>query len=65
MPTKVSEKKLFASVVLFISSFVLLFQVKLFDTPVRVSEKGLAFVIVSIVLMVVAVSLCKRAFTKV
>lgn len=64
MPTKVSEKKLFANIILLVSSVVLLTQVNLFNAPVRVSEKGLAMIAVSVMLMMAAVGLLKRAFVK-
>jgi uncharacterized membrane protein len=65
MPTKVSERKLLASIMLFASGCTLLLKAKLFAQPVYVSEKGLAFISVAIALIILAIILYRRALVKV
>jgi hypothetical protein len=65
MPAKVSERKLLVSIVLFVSSFVFLLNVKLFADPVRISEAGLVFLMMAFALLAIAVRLWKHAIVKV
>jgi hypothetical protein len=48
MPTKLSERNLILSVILFVIAIILLFNAKLFNVPVRISEKGIAFIVLGI-----------------
>jgi hypothetical protein len=64
MPVKVSEKKLFLSLVLFISGLALLWRVKLFPAPVHISEKGVAVALFSLLMIYISIRLYKRAATR-
>jgi uncharacterized membrane protein YiaA len=65
MPTKVSEKKLFFSVVLLTGAIMFLLNANLFNAPVRISEKGIAFVFAGIVLLTISIRLLRKAVVKV
>jgi hypothetical protein len=64
MPVKVSEKKFFLSLVLFISGLALLWRVKLFAPPVHISEKGVAVALFSLLMIYLSIRLYKRAATR-
>ena len=65
MPIKVSEKKLFGSVLLFVCSLTVLVNSKVFASPVRVSEVSLLIAFAVIAMLYFAVRLWKHAFVKV
>ena len=64
MPTKVSERKLFASIFLFAIALLVLLNVRLFASPVHVSEMGLLRLVLAFALLLLAAKLLKRAFVK-
>lgn len=65
MPTKVSERNLILSIVLFAIAIILLFSAQLFDAPVKISEKGIVFILLGIASAAFAVSYFKKAVEKV
>jgi hypothetical protein len=65
MPTKISEKKLFVSIILFAGALFLFFTAKLTNAPVQVSELGLLAMVAAIVLFIFGVRLLSRAIQKV
>ena len=64
MRIRVSEKKLFLSLVLLIAGLALLWRVKLFHAPVRISEKGLAVALFALLMIYLSHRLYKRAATR-
>jgi uncharacterized membrane protein YiaA len=65
MPTKVSERKLLTSIVLFTIASTFLFSAKLFNGTVKISEKGIAFIVIGITAAAIAVSYFRKAVEKV
>ena len=65
MPAIVSEKKLAIGLVCLAVSSLLWFNTTLVSAPVRVSEKGIAAVVVAVVLMGLAIRFLKGAIWKV
>ena len=65
MPTKVSERNLLTSVVLFTIATTLLFSAKLFNAPVQISEKGIAFIVIGLTAAAFAVKYVKKAIVKI
>ena len=51
MPTKISEKQLFLGVLLFLIGLAALLKTSLFISPVKVSERGILFLVVATVLL--------------
>jgi hypothetical protein len=64
MPVKISEKKLFISLFLFIAAVVVVFNVKLFNGRILIYEKGLLLLFISIVLFITSIYLFIRTITK-
>ena len=65
MPTKVSEKKLAIGIIYMVIGVIVLLNTSVINTPVRVSEKGILYVLLAFVLMGLGVRSFKRAILKV
>ena len=61
MPAKIAEKRLFAGVALFVLSVLLLFNTTLINTPIRVPEKGMALVLIAVILLILSVRLISKS----
>lgn len=64
MPTKVSERNLLLSTVLFVTAIALLFSAKLFKAPVEISEKGIAIVAMGIIAVLLSIKLFKKGISR-
>ena len=64
MLTKVSEKRLLIAIISFVAGTVLLLNVTLFASPVRVSEKGLLYFIIAFALFVFSLISFRRSVAK-
>jgi hypothetical protein len=64
MPTKVSERNLILSVAIFVIAIALLFNAKLFNAPVKISEKGILFIVLGATLSLVSIKLFKKAILR-
>jgi hypothetical protein len=64
MPTKVSERNLILSIALFTIAIILLVNAKLFNAPVEISEKGIAFIVIGITAAAFALRYFKKAVVK-
>lgn len=64
MPTKVSERNLLISVALFAIAAALLFNAKLINAPVEISEKGIALIVSGITVTAFAIKFFKKAVVK-
>jgi hypothetical protein len=62
MPTKLSEKKLLLSILLLIGAVVLFVNIKLFNAPVQISEKGILSIFLAGSLLTISIKLLKAAF---
>lgn len=65
MPTKISEKRLLASILFVAGALILFFTARLTYAPVHVSEKGLVAVLAAIVMLILGMKLFHRAIQKV
>jgi uncharacterized membrane protein YiaA len=65
MPTKVSERNLILSIALSAIAIALLFSAKLFNAPVQISEKGIAFIVIGITAAAFAARYFKKAIVKI
>jgi hypothetical protein len=61
MPTKVSEKKLAIGVVFIALGLMVLLNTTLITTPIRVSEVGILFCVLSIVLVGTGIGFFRKA----
>ncbi len=64
MRIKLLEKNLFAGIILLVVGVALLLSVSLIQTPVRVSEKGIAVALAAIYLILFSVNLFMRSYKK-
>jgi hypothetical protein len=64
MPVKVSEKKLILSLLFLAGAIILILNANLYNKPVHISEKGIAFVSAGIMLLAISVRLLRRSFLK-
>jgi hypothetical protein len=64
MPTKVSERNLLISIAIFLIAITLFFSAKLFNAPVRISEKGIAFIVLGLAAVVFAIRFLKKAIVR-
>ena len=65
MPRLVNEKKGLLALVLFSLGIFIFYRTELFAAPVRISEKGLGGIILSILLLVTGILVITRAIRKV
>jgi hypothetical protein len=61
MPAKVSERKLFLSLLFFAGAVILILNVNVFSAPVRISEKGLGLIVTAIALLGISVRMFRKA----
>jgi hypothetical protein len=64
MRIKLLEKNLFAGIILLVVGVALLLSASLIQTPVRVSEKGIAVALAAIYLILFSVNLFMRSYKK-
>jgi|GEM_PF-6646088 len=64
MRTKLSERNIILSLILFIVAIALLLTAKLFNGPVRISEKGIVFIVLAIMLSLFALRLLKKSIIR-
>ena len=57
MRVKIAEKRLFSGVALLVVSLLLFFYATLITTPVRISEKGMALLLIAVVSFILAIRL--------
>ena len=65
MPAKVSEKKLAFGILYMVIGVIVLLNTSVINTPVRVSEKGILFVLLAFVFIGLGIRSFKRAVLKV
>lgn len=65
MPAKVSEKKLFFSVILLFISIALMLYICLFAVPGRLAQKEIWVLLIALVLFLIAIFTFKRAVIKI
>jgi hypothetical protein len=65
MPTKVSERNLILSIALSTIAIALLFSAKLFYAPVKISEKGLVFIVLGMIAATFAVKFFKKVAARI
>jgi hypothetical protein len=65
MLTKLSERNLLISIVIFGIAVFLLFSAKLFNAPVIVSEIGILFIVLGITAVVFAIRIFRKGFVMV
>ena len=61
MRVKITEKRLFSGLALLAASILLLFNATLINAPVRLSEKGIAFILIAAVAFIFSIRLMGKS----